>query len=113
MNETFTMHELAVRLDTLDQRIASGVKQILDRISTVESRLTGRLDELERQAGKRGAALGIKVDGAAAGFKHVGYGLDTLETQMDNRIRTLDDRLEKRISLLESKVDGIAKHFSS
>ena len=113
MNEKFAIQELAVRFDRLDQRIASSVKQLHDRISTIESRLNARLDELERRAGKWSAALGTRVEGTAAGFKHVGYGLDTLQTRMDKRIGTLEDRLEKRISRLESKVDRIAKHFSS
>lgn len=113
MNKTFQNEELAVRLDRLDQRIATGVKQLHDRISMVESKLNARLDEQERQAGKRGAELATRVEGTAAGFKHVDYALDILATQIGNRIAVLEGRLEKHISLLESNVDRIAKHFSS
>ena len=113
MNETFQNEELAARLDRLDKRIAAGVKQLHDRVSMVESRLNARMDELERQAGKRGAELATRVEGTAAGFKHVDYALDSLATQIGNRIGVLEGRLEKRISLLESHVDRIAQHFSS
>ena len=113
MNETFQNEELAARLDRLDKLIAAAVKQLQDRVSMVESRLNARLDELERQAGKRSAEIATRVEGTAAGFKHVDYVLDALATQIGNRIGVLEGRLEKRISLLESNVDRIAQHFTS
>ena len=112
MHENSAVQELVSRLDRLDQRIVSSSRSVTDRLSAVESRVRAQLEELERQASHRAAALGTRMNSTTVGFKQTRAHLDEMEARLYERMEAIESRVQNRIDALESRVDAIGRHFA-
>ncbi len=107
------IRDLTNRIDSLDRRNLVEFKKVNGQVSTLETRIDVRMDELESHAAKEVASFGARIDGVATAFKQVNYAIDELGTRVTARLDALESKVTRRISLLEARINGIGQHFAS
>ena len=65
------IRDLTNRIDSLDRRNLVEFKKVNGQVSTLETRIDVRMDELESHAAKEVASFGARIDGVATAFKQV------------------------------------------